>query len=71
MSAGLVNGHGICVAELGMHRVNPEHLDPEPFSDLATTDFLFREEPDEEEEDEDDGNRGDGGAAEEGEGYSE
>jgi len=50
MSAGLVNGHGICVAELGMHRVNPEHLDPEPFSDLATTDFLFREEPDEEEE---------------------
>jgi hypothetical protein len=42
-----------CVAELGRHRMNPEHLDPEPFSDLATTDFLFREEPDEEEADED------------------
>jgi hypothetical protein len=51
--------------------MNPERLDPEPLSDLATTDFLFREEPDEEEEDEDDGNMGDGGAAEEGEGYSE
>jgi hypothetical protein len=29
--------------------MNPERLDPEPLSDLATTDFLFREEPDEEE----------------------
>lgn len=61
---------GICVAELGMHGMNPEEHDPEILNYAAATDILFREEPDEEEEDESDGN-GDDDDAEEGDGYSE
>jgi len=66
----MVDGLGICVAELGMHGMNPEDLDPELLSHSATADIFFREEPDEEEEDEGEGN-GDDGDADEGEGYSE
>jgi hypothetical protein len=52
--------------------MNPKHLDPEPFSESATADILFRQEPDEEEEDEGDGNsNSDDGDTDESEGYSE
>ena len=55
-----------------MHRINPKHIDPGPFSHSATAEILFRQEPDEEEEEEDerDDNSDDGDAGES-EGYSE
>ena len=36
---------------MGMHRMNPGHLDPDP-SDRAAADVLLRDEPDDEEDDE-------------------
>ena len=36
---------------LGMHRMNPEHLDPDP-SDLGSRRYSFEDEPDDEEDDE-------------------
>jgi hypothetical protein len=36
---------------LGMHRMNPEYLDPDSSDRSVTADILFRQEPDEEEED--------------------
>ena len=53
-----------------MHRINPKHIDPEPFSQSATAEIIFRQEPDEEEEDERDDNSDDSNA-DESEGYSE
>jgi len=58
------------VVEFRMHRINPKHIDPEPFSQSATAEIFFRQEPDEEEEDERDDNSDDSDA-DEGEGYSE
>jgi hypothetical protein len=44
---------------LGMHRINPEYLDPDSSDRSLTADILLRQEPDEdedeEEEDEDEG----------------
>jgi hypothetical protein len=37
---------------LGMHRMNPEHLNPDPSTLSAAVDVLLREEPDDEEDDE-------------------
>jgi len=37
---------------LGMHRMNPEHLDPDPSDRSAAADILLRNEPDDEEDDE-------------------
>jgi hypothetical protein len=39
---------------LGMHRMNPEYLDPDSSDRSVTADILLRQEPDED-EDEDDG----------------
>jgi hypothetical protein len=40
---------------LGMHRMNPEHLDPHPSDRSAAADIFLREEPEDDEEEEDDG----------------
>jgi hypothetical protein len=37
---------------LGMHRMNPEHPDPDPSDRSTAGDILLREEPDDEEDDE-------------------
>jgi hypothetical protein len=40
---------------LGMHQMNPEHLDPDPSDHSAAADVLLREEREDEEEEEDHG----------------
>ncbi len=59
----------ITAYHLGMHRMNPEYLDPDP-SDGKVTDILLKEEPDEEEEDEKE-QEGDEEGDDGDEGYSE
>jgi hypothetical protein len=38
---------------LGMHRINPEYLDPDSSDRSLTADILLRQEPDEDEEEDD------------------
>ena len=60
----------ITAYHLGMHRMNPEYLDPDP-SDRAVADILLKEEPDEEEEDEEEHDGDDKEDDDGDEGYSE
>jgi len=57
----------LCLPKLGMHGMNPEHLDPEPSDRSLPADVLLRQEPDEGEGYDGDGDRDDGDA-DEGEG---
>jgi hypothetical protein len=60
---------------LGMHRMNPEYLDPDSSDRAVTADILLRQEPDEdeneEEEDEDEGDDKEEDDEESDDGYSE
>ena len=59
---------------LGMHRMNPEYLDPDSSDRSVTADILLRQEPDEDENDEEEEDEGDNKEEddeESDEGYSE
>ena len=58
--------HGVL---LGMRRIRPKYLDPDPSDRSGTADVLVREEP--EEEDDEDNDEEDEEEEEEGDGYSE
>ena len=44
---------------MGMHRMNPEYLDPDSSDRSVTADILLRQEPDEDENDEEEEDEGD------------
>jgi hypothetical protein len=60
--------HGVL---LGMRRIRPKYLDPDPSNRSVTADVLVREEPEEDEEDDDEEEDEDKDEEEEGDGYSE
>jgi hypothetical protein len=61
--------HGV---PLGMHRMNPEYLDPDSSDRSVTADILLRQEPDEDEnEEKEDEDEGDDDDEETDDGYSE
>ena len=56
---------------LGMHRMNPEHVDPDPSDRPLPADVPVREQPEDEEEDEDEDEHDSGEDEDADEGYSE